>query len=939
MFIKKISLSQRSIFVLLGLFPLVTLAQPKPLTATVTQVVKKINDFNVALPAEKLHFQIDKPYYAIGDTLWFKGYLVNASLSYSPLSSRMYVELLNDSAKIVKRIAVPVSYGVTWGNISLDSLYLHEGVYTIRAYTTWMRNFNDEYTFYHSFYLSKPRGKDYLVQANTTIASVIGKDNAEIKLKFSTLGSMPVKDQVFQLKALNGNKVIYRGIGTTSVDGTLNANIPLPEQIKLKNLRLIAQPKNDSKKTMSMPLLVNRSSDIDLQFMPEGGALVTGLPSRIGFKAIGQDGLGVNIRGKVYNKENNEIAEFSTLYKGIGKFDLLPQDGELYTVKVTLPDGSLKTLDLPQVKNSGTVLSVLNDASSDTLTISIYASTDLQNRSENYYLTGQSRGVVCYAAGLLINRTLTRVRIPKNLFPTGIAHFTLLNSNQLPLNDRLTFINHNDMLKISIEPDRQTYGPRDSVLLHLKVNDNNGKGIAGSFSLAVTDDAQLKTDHQKSNILCDLLLQPDLHGYIEDPGFYFQDQENGAVALDALMLTQGWTGFDWKDITAVNLPKPKYLPEAEYVVSGKVTNLFNKPIAKANVTLLAKGRVAFAMDTITNASGEFLFHKLPPLDTAVFILQAKHGGGRVVNAGISVDNLDSPPVVNMPKTALNPWYLNTDSISLNFAKTSNKYHKIMDDTNDGLSGRMLRSVDIKEQSTVKGSNNLNGAGNADQVITEADIESAGKVTLLALIEKKVADFHTAFIKKGTEQAFLIQNKKVRFIIDGIDMDRFFIPSGGQQVDARYNYLRQTLDYLSAEDILGIEVLSSARYNSRYDVQYLRSGEIFGNGFAYLEITTRSGQGPFMRRATGIYVYKPLPTTTPAVFYSPRYRVNDLNNKLPDLRSTIYWNPNVVTDKNGEATVRFYTADGFSNYSVIAEGADLKGKIGYQTGSIKLAHVK
>jgi len=221
----------------------VTLAQSNTPPATAPQIINKINDYNAAWPGEKLHFQLDKPYYAIGDTLWFKGYLLSSALSYSPLSTRMYVELLNDSARIVKRMSVLVSYGVTWGNISLDSLDLHEGVHTIRAYTNWMRNFSDESTFYHSFYLSRPTSTPYIIQANTSIERVAGKDNAGVKLKFNTLGGLPVVSQVFQLKALNGNKEIYRGVGTTSVDGTLNADIQLSGQTKLKNLMLIAQPK------------------------------------------------------------------------------------------------------------------------------------------------------------------------------------------------------------------------------------------------------------------------------------------------------------------------------------------------------------------------------------------------------------------------------------------------------------------------------------------------------------------------------------------------------------------------------------------------------------------------------------------------------------------------------------------------------------------------
>src|ERR1700739_4563594 len=69
---------------------------------------------------EKLYCQFDKPYYAVGDTIWFKAYLLNAAyLTPSVKSGIMYVELVNDSNKVVQRQMLPVVNGLSWGNIGL----------------------------------------------------------------------------------------------------------------------------------------------------------------------------------------------------------------------------------------------------------------------------------------------------------------------------------------------------------------------------------------------------------------------------------------------------------------------------------------------------------------------------------------------------------------------------------------------------------------------------------------------------------------------------------------------------------------------------------------------------------------------------------------------------------------------------------------------------
>lgn len=57
--------------------------------------------------------------------------------------------------------------------------------------------------------------------------------------------------------------------------------------------------------------------------------------------------------------------------------------------------------------------------------------------------------------------------------------------------------------------------------------------------------------------------------------------------------------------------------------------------------------------------------------------------------------------------------------------------------------------------------------------------------------------------------------------------------------------------------------------------------------------------------------------------------------LKDLRSTIHWEPNVVTDEKGKASLEFYTADGPGKYLITVEGIDLQGRIGRIT---KVIHV-
>jgi hypothetical protein len=928
--------------VILTTFSLAAFAQTQTAPTSVETIMGKVNDYNAKLPGEKLYLQFDKPYYSVGDTIWFKGYILDKRLAYSPLSGRVYVDMVNDSNKVVKRYIFASAAGLTWGNITLSDNTFREGGYTIRAYTNWMRNFGEESFFYKSFYLANPLNNPWMISSDVKLSNEL-KNNVKANIKFAGIDYIPIDGHAFDVKLVTGKKVLYRSNLQTGDQGIMETNFVLPETA-VKNLTLVATDKKDNKKTAAIPIRVERAQDIDLQFMPEGGQLIASLPTIIGFKAIGEDGLGIAIKGEILNKENEVSAKFESAHNGMGVFNMVAQPGEIYAAKYTLANGDTKTISLPIPKPSGVALHVKNALKSDSVDVSFFASDDMVNTGKTYHFIGEARGVICYGASFNFKNNSTTVHIAKSLFPTGIVHFTLLNDLSQPVSERLTYINHNDNLNIEIKSGAN-YASRDSIPMNIKVTDNEGKPVIGSFSVAVTDNAQVKSEADKNaNILTGMLLSSDLKGFVETPAYYLNPGNENWKALDVLLLTQGWIGYNWNSIMA-GPTKPAFNPEPGFEIAGRVTNLFNKPMPNLQVLLFGTGKYHTLKDTTTNTDGRFIFNKLPlVIDSTKYVLTAHTKKNRTIQGGIAVDEATDAPVNNIYSAPVKPWYVNTDSTLLNYVKTNNAYRFELDKTENGGNGHLLRSVEIKERAAVKGSQNLNGAGNSDQTLTTADMDNAGKATLYDVITSKVKGFHEGYLPRSTDISFFLKDKRVKFVIDGIDLDRFYQApdtDGPKINNDHYQYIKQTLDYLTAEDIVGIEVLYTSRNVANYDSQNLTTDELLavnsagprGSAVAYLEITTRSGNGAFMRRATGVYVYKPRPLTIPKEFYRPRYTVKNVNTGFIDLRSTIYWNQNIVTNKNGEANVSFYAADKATTYTIILDGSDLYGKIGHQTSQI------
>ncbi|MRR24095.1 Plug domain-containing protein, partial [bacterium] len=94
------------------------------------------------------------------------------------------------------------------------------------------------------------------------------------------------------------------------------------------------------------------------------------------------------------------------------------------------------------------------------------------------------------------------------------------------------------------------------------------------------------------------------------------------------------------------------------------------------------------------------------------------------------------------------------------------------------------------------------------------------------------------------------------------------------------------------------------------------------------ITTRKGMSAYKDLPKyNIRTTMPLGYQEPAEFYSPKYETEESRETgPPDLRTTIYWNPDVKVSSDGEASFDFYTADSPSDYTVIIEGVTEDGHI-------------
>ena len=872
--------------------------QDDPLKKILTQLEKYRTDY----VQEKVHLHFDKPYYAIGDIIWFKAYVVVAEdHRLSNVSKILYVDLINDKDSIKQSLRLPIDAGLAWGDFTLADT-LREGNYRIRAYTTWMRNFGEDYFFDKTVSIGNSISNTVLTNAAYTFSKIGNNHKIQAEIGYTNLDGKPLIKKEVQYNVQLNFRNIARGKGITDDQGRIKINFINNQPFNLKSGKINTTIRMDDKRTVAKTIPVKATSnDADLQFFPESGNLVNGIRSKVAFKTVGADGLGVQISGRVTDQTNNLISELKSEHAGMGYFSLMPKEGQSYKALIKFEDGSEKTYELPKASSAGYILSA-NAVDSANLIIKVALSPSLQSTGE-LKVVAQSNGVVHYVSKSALEKSVFIAKVNKKRFPTGILQLTLFSTENQPVAERLVFINNFKPLDILVSSAKPESSKREKVKLLLNARGADGNPTQGSFSLSVLDESKVALNEESENtILSDLLLTSDLKGYVEQPNYYFVDTTaKKARHLDILMLTQGWRRFIWKNILTNTFPAITYAPETNIKISGTVTNNKGKPINGGKVTLFSSSGDVYLMDTLTNAEGRFVFSDLLYNDSTKFVIQARNENGRK-NVQIELDGIP-PQLVTKNKNSAD-METNVNGSLITYLINSRKQYEEL--KRYGLVNRSILLSEVKIVETkplVKNSSNLNGAGNADNIISEKDLQYA--IDLPTYLQGRIAGL---LIKNGIAYSSRSMYSSfsglvpMQLVIDGILVAPDFLGS------------------INPHDVESIEVLKSASNTAIYGLR---------GGGGVLIINTKRGERnmSYNSYAQGIVSFKPQGLYQSRIYYSPNYDDPKINPKIADLRSTIFWHPNIVTDSGGKASVEYFNSDGTGSYAVIVEGINLQGDIG------------
>lgn len=870
-------------------------------TISLNTIIEKTQKLIQQYPTEKVYLHFDKPYYAIGDTIWFKGYLATEADQPSDLSKVLYVDILSDKDTLVRSLKLPVINTSAYGSLTLDPLVYKAGNYRVRAYTYWMINGDDSYFFYKNIRLGNAIDRKIITNISLKGEDADKSPKITANIIYKDPEGNPFANKKVNWKVISKFETIARGKETTDAQGAVSLVLSAGQKAALDTgvLETVLEASDDKQIITNFPLK-NSFSEADIQFFPEGGDLIENINGKVAFKAVQEKGLGISVKGEISDNSGNIITAFQSQHLGMGTFSLMPEPGKTYKANLTFSNGIKKAVPLPAVKSSGINLSA-NNTNATNLLVQISANPQYYsaNQNKNYYIVGRSKGIICYAAQAKLNAPLFATSIPRNKFPAGIVQLTLFSASGEPLTERLVFVNHPEALTLSVGTDKKTYGIRQAVKMNVSAKTSNSP-VEGNFSVAVVNESKVpfNEDHE-TTILSSFLLSSELKGYIENPNYYFNQKEKKLLDLDLLMLTQGYRKFSYQEILANKEPVINFLPEQGMVFTGTLRTSNGMPVSKGSLKLVVPQNRFYA-ETKTNVKGEFKFENVIVPDSSEVSISARSTAAER-NMMILLDGSAFPSIkknINSPDEILN-----IDSILDPYLQNSQKQYR--------MTSQMLQEVVIRATAIAKPSHAdypaLSGLSPQPDHLIQSD-RFVGCNVMLNCLQTSATGLTFA------ENNFFV----TRVYNSGlkVPVQIFF---NGMPVDVSY------LNNIVPSDVESVEVFLK-------DDLGIVSRTYGTNGILVIN-SKKTAKTPVTAEAlkklfppNNVLTFNPLGYLKSREFYSPKYISQASRAAGSDLRTTVYWNPRVFTDKTGSMSFDFYNGDNKGTYKATVEGTDIDGNL-------------
>ena len=657
-----------------------------------------------------------------------------------------------------------------------------------------------------------------------------------------------------------------------------------------KDIRILTKATASSIKNTIVP---------EITFFPEGGDAVEGVNNKIAFKATDQWGRPIKIKGIVKNNNGTTIDSLRILHDGMGNFYIKPQAGETFFAKWKDEKGIEHVTPLPAIKSTGVSLQVTTTGNNRNFLVS--AAPDSVSKLTTLHILGTMYQQQVFKIARELKAGIIQGIIPTEDLPSGILTITVFDEKWNPLAERITYINNEEYFFYP-EMTVQHWGlnKRAKNEIEISVPDS----LAANLSVSVTDMA-IDAD-TSDNIISHLLLTGELKGKVNNPAYYFLNKSDSiSKPLDLVMLTHGWRRFNWEEVVKGNFPKIIYPKDTSYLsISGKIYGALPSQLRNAgDIVLLVSQKKADNQVFMVpiHPDGTFKDPSLILFDTARIYYQFPKSKGL---GDVSVQFMQNrlPPLANNMKATGFFYNHNSDTTG------SYRHFQLADATAQELKffkGKILETVIIKgktklpvQQMDEKYTSGLFSGGDAIQFDLVNDPFAVSSFSIFNYLQGKVAGLQIN--NTGNPPTLQWRGGTPQLYVDEMPTDADMISN------------------IPVSDVAYIKVMrppfmggSGGGSNGAIAIYTRRGGDI----------KSAPGKGLANNTVSGY--------TAIRQFYSPNFATISEENEKQDLRTTLYWNPQIVTTNgNNKVLLTFYNNDITKSFRVVIEGMTKDGRLAH-----------
>ena len=586
------SLCLVTMFVFFGLLSTAQEQSPLP------KISKQLGDFFAAFPKEKIYVTTDKRLYRPGETVWFRAFVTDWNhLPVGKDSDEIFVNIYDSKGKSV----VQELYKLNGGSVASDLTIpkeLAKGEYFLCVYSSL--TITPEKVAITRLSIDPCYSNQWIVEASTKDKiSVSGQQN-EFSAVLRDLSGEVQKNTVLRYQLKNGEN----DKGKVKTDAAGKLTIPFAIPSKSNGEPFVCELSDNRDDWQSECYIPSNLDPVEIKFFPEGGTLIPGVQSKIGFTAFNKWGIAVEVEGTILNKEGQSIAQAKTFTKGLGLFSVENAVNQKYKLVLSSVSGQNQSFDLPVPNEKGLALSIVKyDAEYITSNL-IFA-----DKQKHSIALSVSRGSTIYWAADMDLDKIGRIKIPTTNLPQGINLLSVFSKEGEVLAERIVFVDKKQELKLQIDPEKGSLLVGGEMKVKVRLSDENNQPVSGNVSVLVTDKSRL--DEDRSTINEGLMFESEL----ETPFSLISDAFKGRVTqttlLDVYLIANKLKGFNWAEVLAYSPVKedgtrPSFKIESDKNFEAKLA-VFVAGFAQ-KYCLAGKENVP---DPVYFANNEELFSKAP----------------------------------------------------------------------------------------------------------------------------------------------------------------------------------------------------------------------------------------------------------------------------------------------------------------------------------------